>query len=128
MRISDWSSDVCSSDLLDLFGGARRGLEASQARLQAAQASWDEARVTLAAEVADAYVQRRYCDHLLVLYQDTLDSRRNTERLTSLTLNAGFVAPADAAQASSGSYDSETPLTPQQGIGYRKSGGEGKDV
>src|SRR3546814_11272219 len=87
MRISDWSSDVCSSDLngsldasweLDLFGGARRGLEASQARLQAAQASWDEARVTLAAEVADAYVQRRYCAHLLVLYQDTLDSRRST--------------------------------------------------
>src|SRR3546814_13357730 len=23
MRISDWSSDVCSSDLLDLFAGAR---------------------------------------------------------------------------------------------------------
>src|SRR3546814_766279 len=116
MRISDWSSDVCSSDLLDLFGGARRGLEASQARLQAAQASWDEARVTLAAEVADAYVQRRYCEHLLVLYQDTLDSRRETERLTSLKLNAGFVAPADEAQARAGSYDSENQLIAQQGI------------
>src|SRR3546814_42129 len=101
---------------LDLFGGARRGLEASQARLQAAQASWDEARVTLAAEVADAYVQRRYCEHLLVLYQDTLDSRRETERLTSLKLNAGFVAPADEAQARAGSYDSENQLIAQQGI------------
>src|SRR3546814_5687721 len=101
---------------LDLFGGARRGLEASQARLQAAQASWDEARVTLAAEVADAYVQRRYCAHLLVLYQHTLDSRRETERLTSLKLNAGFVAPADEAQARAGSYDSENQLIAQQGI------------
>lgn len=101
---------------IDLFGGARRGLEASQARLQAAQADWDEARVTLAAEVADAYVQRRYCEHLLVLYQDTLASRRETERLTALKLKAGFVAPADEAQARAGSYDSENQLIAQQGI------------
>src|SRR3546814_17360947 len=26
MRISDWSSDVCSSDLAWVFGGARRGI------------------------------------------------------------------------------------------------------
>src|SRR3546814_20894850 len=30
---------------LDLFGGVRRGREASQERLRAAQGSWDEARV-----------------------------------------------------------------------------------
>lgn len=101
---------------LDLFGGARRGLEASQAHLQAAQDNWDEARVTLAAEVADAYVQRRYCEHLLVLYQDTLASRRETERLTSLKLKAGFVAPADEAQARAGSYDSENQLLAQEGV------------
>lgn len=101
---------------LDLFGGARRGLEASQARLQAAQDNWDEARVTLAAEVADAYVQRRYCEHLRVLYQSTLDSRRETERLTSLKLKAGFVAPADEAQARAGRYDSENQLIAQEGV------------
>src|SRR3546814_9319438 len=69
---------------LDLFGGARRGLEASKARLQAAQASWDEARVTLAAEVADASVQRRYREHLLVLYKDQLDSRGSEEHTAEL--------------------------------------------
>lgn len=101
---------------LDLFGGARRGLEASRARLQAAQADWDEARVTLAAEVADAYVERRYCERLLALYRDTLASRRETERLTSLKLKAGFVAPADEAQARAGRYDSENQLIAQEGV------------
>src|SRR3546814_11383614 len=51
-----------------------------------------------------------------LLYQDTVDSRRETERLTSLKLNAGFVAPADEAQARAGSYDSENQLIAQQGI------------
>ncbi|NKF21047.1 efflux transporter outer membrane subunit [Solimonas marina] len=101
---------------IDLFGGARRGLEASQARLQAAQDNWDEARVTLAAEVADAYVERRYCERLLALYQDTLKSREETERLTTLKLKAGFVAPADEAQAKGARYDSENQLIAQEGV------------
>ncbi|NGY06408.1 efflux transporter outer membrane subunit [Solimonas terrae] len=101
---------------LDLFGGARRDLEASHARLQAAQADWNEARVSLAAEVADAYVERRYCERLLLLYRDTLQSRRETERLTTLKLKAGFVSPADEAQARAGSYDSENQLIAQEGI------------
>ncbi|WP_020647972.1 efflux transporter outer membrane subunit [Solimonas variicoloris] len=101
---------------LDLFGGTRRDLEASQARLQAAQADWHGARVTLAAEVADAYVQRRYCERLIALYRDTLDSRRETERLTTLKLKSGFVAPADEAQARAGRYDSENQLLAQQGL------------
>ncbi|HET8882602.1 MAG TPA: efflux transporter outer membrane subunit [Solimonas sp.] len=101
---------------LDLFGGARRDLEASRARLQAAQADWDDARVSLAAEVADAYVERRYCERLLALYRDTLRSRRETERLTALKLDAGFAAPADAAQARAGRYDSENQLIAQQGV------------
>jgi len=101
---------------VDLFGGARRGLEASRARLQAAQNDWHEARVSLAAEVADAYVGRRYCERLLALYQDTLQSRRETERLTRLKLKAGFVTPADEAQARAARYDSENQLIAQEGI------------
>src|SRR3546814_9514326 len=30
MRISDWSSDVCSSDLVEAAGGFREGFEGSQ--------------------------------------------------------------------------------------------------
>lgn len=101
---------------LDLFGGTRRSLESSRARLQAAEADWHEARVSLAAEVADAYVERRYCERLLALYRDTLESRRATERLTALKLKAGFVAPADEAQARAGSYQSENQLIAQEGI------------
>src|SRR3546814_19050489 len=40
LRSSDWSSDVCSSDLVDLVGGARDrlGLDVEAARLEEAQA------------------------------------------------------------------------------------------
>src|SRR3546814_9403507 len=33
MRISDWSSDVCSSDLIETLGGALRGVETEAADL-----------------------------------------------------------------------------------------------
>lgn len=101
---------------LDVFGGLRRSHQASQARIEAATANWHDARVSLAAEVADAYVERRYCERLLQLYQDTLRSRRETERLTALKVRAGFASPADEAQARAGAYDSENQLIAQEGI------------
>ncbi|MDB5969140.1 MAG: putative outer rane chanel lipoprotein [Hydrocarboniphaga sp.] len=100
---------------LDIFGGARRAYQSDSARLSAARADWHEARVSLAAEVADAYVQRRYCERLLALYRDTLDSRRQTERLTLLKLKAGFAAPSDEDQAQAAAYDSENQLIAQEG-------------
>lgn len=111
-----YSGSVDASWELDLFGGQGRAYEADRARLSAAQADWHEARVSLAAEVADAYVQRRYCERLVALYRETLQSRRETERLTGLKLKAGFVAPADGNQALASVYDSENRLAAQEGV------------
>src|SRR3546814_9624050 len=68
MRISDWSSDVCSSDLqwtysgdlsvaweADLFGRVTRTIEAARADTQAIEAARDMVRVTVAAETARSY-------------------------------------------------------------------------
>src|SRR3546814_1860636 len=41
MRISDWSSDVCSSDLLEHQGGIRRDRAAGRARLAVAEFARD---------------------------------------------------------------------------------------
>src|SRR3546814_14122491 len=62
MRISDWSSDVCSSDLganvsyeVDLFGRVSRSVEAARGDTEAAEANADAVRVIVAADTTPAY-------------------------------------------------------------------------
>jgi len=100
---------------LDLFGGVRRSQQAAVAKAQGAEADWNEARVSLAAEVADTYVQRRYCERLVRLYDDTYKSLDETRKLTDFKLKAGFVAPADAAEARAAAYDAQNQLIAQKG-------------
>jgi NodT family efflux transporter outer membrane factor (OMF) lipoprotein len=57
--ITTYSAGFDASWELDLFGGARRGVEAARARQAAAVWNGRDAAVTLAAEVADAYFTLR---------------------------------------------------------------------
>ncbi|WP_163980765.1 TolC family protein, partial [Raoultella ornithinolytica] len=83
---------------IDLFGGKRRSLEGADARLTASEADWHDARVSLAAEVANTYLQQRECEALVDIGAATLSSRQETLQLTERKFRAGFVAPADFAQ------------------------------
>ena len=47
---------------LDLFGARRSAREAAQARFDGAQATWHDARVSVAAEVATSYTALRACE------------------------------------------------------------------
>lgn len=84
---------------LDLFGKIRRGTEAAQARIDARVNDWHDARISLAAEVADIYVQYRGCELLSDAYARELASTRETARATADLVVAGFSAPADGALA-----------------------------
>jgi len=84
---------------IDLFGGKRRSLEGADARLTASEADWHDARVSLAAEVANTYLQQRECEALVDIDAATLSSRQETLQLTERKFRAGFAAPADYAQA-----------------------------
>ncbi|WP_199031920.1 efflux transporter outer membrane subunit [Ralstonia sp. ASV6] len=99
---------------LDLFGGKRRGLESAGARLTASQADWHDARVTLAAEVANTYLQQRECEALVDIGATTLASRQETLSLTERKFRAGFVAPADYAQAQATVADAVNALESQR--------------
>ena len=57
--ITTYSAGFDANWELDLFGGARRGVEAARAREEAAVWNSRDAAVTLAAEVADAYFALR---------------------------------------------------------------------
>ena len=99
---------------IDLFGANRRGRDAAQARYEGAQADWHDARVSLAAEVAQEYVGLRACQALIKDFAEELASRRESERLTHLKVDSGFDAPADAALTVASSADAAVRLNSQQ--------------
>lgn len=84
---------------IDLFGGNRQAAQAAQERLDGAQAGWHEARVSVAAETANSYVSLRTCERQRVVADNDAKSRAETARLSELSAQAGFTAPAVAALA-----------------------------
>ena len=99
---------------LDLFGGQRRGQEAARARTENAQAQWHDARVSLAAEVAQEYTGLRACEALVRLAAADLQSRRESERMAGLMVAAGMQSVADGALATAGAADAATRAEAQR--------------
>lgn len=84
---------------IDLFGGNAAASDAARERLAGAQAQWHEARVSVAAEVAQQYSSWRHCAQQLAVAESDARSRGETARLSSESEQAGFTAPATAALA-----------------------------
>lgn len=99
---------------IDLFGKVRRNSEAASARVDARIADWHDARVSLAAEVADTYVQYRACELLADTYEREQSSTAATEKATSAAVAAGFNPPSDAALARATSASATSTLLSQR--------------
>jgi len=82
---------------LDLFGKVRRSTESAGARVQARENDWHDARVSLAAEVADTYVQYRACGLLANAYDQELSSMNDTAKATESLVRAGLTASSDGS-------------------------------
>ncbi|HEY8360914.1 MAG TPA: efflux transporter outer membrane subunit [Ramlibacter sp.] len=99
---------------VDLFGGNQAGVDAARARLQGAEAGWHDARVAVAAETANSYLNLRTCERQLAVARNDARSRAETARLTGLSADAGFTAPAVAAQARASAAEGSARATQQQ--------------
>jgi outer membrane protein, multidrug efflux system len=108
------SAGLDASWELDLFGKLRRTSEAAQARVEARTADWHDARVSLAAEVADTYVQYRACTLLAQAYERELASNADTERATAAAVRAGFNASSDGSLARASLASAQSTLVQQQ--------------
>ncbi|HYP31273.1 MAG TPA: efflux transporter outer membrane subunit [Burkholderiaceae bacterium] len=93
------SATLDASWEIDLAGKARRNVEAGQARVEARIADWHDARVSLAAEVADDYTQYRGCRLLADAYDREAASAEITARSTATLVDAGLGAPSDGSLA-----------------------------
>lgn len=98
----------------DLFGGARIYWRGTIARHEGAQAGWHEARVSVAAETANQYYEQRACESLARITRADADSRAETARLSELSANAGFTAPATAALARAAAAEGNGRAVQQQ--------------
>ncbi|RYX96903.1 MAG: efflux transporter outer membrane subunit [Comamonadaceae bacterium] len=98
---------------IDIFGRGRAQRDADEERLRGARAQWHDARVSVAAEVANQYYALRACNALLDVSRADAFSRSETSRLTELAMKAGFEAPATAALARASAAESRNRLTQQ---------------
>jgi outer membrane protein, multidrug efflux system len=96
---------------LDLFGGNRRGINAAQAQVESAQADWHAARLSLVSDIATLYVALRTTEANLGVQELDVISQTKTLELTTLKVQTGFSAPAEASLLRASLANSRNQLT-----------------
>ena len=101
---------------LDLVGANRAANNAAAAQVESSRAQWHEARVSVAAEVANLYYTHANCIQVLGLGFKNVDSQRTTARLVDINAKAGLAAPADAALAKAAAAEANSRLMQQGAV------------
>lgn len=99
---------------LDLWGGVRAGRSAALAQLEASEAAWHDARVSVAAETAQTYVRLRSCDQQSAVQADDARSLARTAGLTDRKVQAGLESPANGALVRASAAQAAASLVAQQ--------------
>lgn len=86
---------------IDIFGGNRARLDASDADALAAVANLRDVQVSIAAEVALAYIQLRGTQEQLASAQSNLASQQETLQITQWRAQAGLITSLEVEQAKS---------------------------
>jgi len=84
---------------IDVFGGARRSVEAAQAEEEASVENLRDVRVTLLAEVARNYVELRGFQTQLAIARQNVEAQQKTFELTKARRDAGRATDFDVARA-----------------------------
>jgi multidrug efflux system outer membrane protein len=84
---------------LDLFGRVRRGVEASSAELQGAEANLRDAQVSVIAEVARTYFELRGQQDQLAVARRNVENQQAAFQLTDARLKAGRGTELDTSRA-----------------------------
>lgn len=93
------SAGMDTSWELDIFGANRLASAAAQSDVKAAEASYEDVKASLAAEVASAYVNLRLAQARLGVAQQNSQSRKETVNLTNLRQQAGLTSSLEVEQS-----------------------------
>jgi len=97
---------------LDLWGKARRGVEAAGANVESAEQARGSASISLTAEVARTYLQLRGAQRQRAIVEADVADERQLLTLTESRSRNGFAAKADAVQQQAELSASEAQLPP----------------
>jgi NodT family efflux transporter outer membrane factor (OMF) lipoprotein len=89
--------------------------EAAQARFGAGDVGWHDARISLAAEVAEVYVELRQCEAELTNAGYSKQSRTAVQEVTKVKESAGLASPMDAARAQANASDGDSNYAAKEG-------------
>ena len=95
---------------LDIFGANRSALSSSEALTEASAATLGGTQVSVAAEVALAYIALRNAQTRLAIARNNLASQAETLQLTQWRLQAGLVTSLEAEQARASSEQTRAQL------------------
>jgi len=84
---------------IDIFGGKQRGIEAATADAAATEANWQQARVSLIAEVAQNYIEVRAYQRRAALTRDNLANQSETLQITTWRYQAGLATASEVERA-----------------------------
>ena len=99
---------------LDLFGGTKRGIEAAEADIAAAEEGTRDVMVSLMAEVALNYIQVRGAQRSLAIARQNIKLQRDTLELTRTRFKAGLTGELDVARSRALVASTEAVLPPIQ--------------
>jgi NodT family efflux transporter outer membrane factor (OMF) lipoprotein len=98
---SDWSLGLDAGWELDFWGRFRRGIEAADAQLLASVAAYDDALVSLVAEVALNYISLRTFEERLAVAHSNVEIQQSSYNIVSEKFRGGAVSKLDEEQAAS---------------------------
>ena len=108
---------------IDLFGHVRRSVEAARADLGAEQANYQDAQVTVAAEVARNYFELRGAQKRLSVARENLSTEHQTLELTQLLDETGRGSELDVQRSRARLKATEATIPPleaaEKQAGYR---------
>ena len=108
---------------IDLFGHVRRSVEAARDDLGAERANYQDAQVTVAAEVARNYFELRGAQKRLAVARENLDTEHRTLELTQLLDETGRGSELDVQRSRARLKATEATIPPleaaEKQAGYR---------
>ncbi|MGN6375163.1 MAG: efflux transporter outer membrane subunit [Sphingomonas sp.] len=110
--ITTYSAGFDTGWEIDLFGGARRGVEAAKARTEAAVWNKRDAAVMLAAEVADAYFALRLDQQQEAILQQEIANRRRALQIAAHIAQVGLVPHIDVTRQNASITTLEAQIEP----------------
>lgn len=111
---TSYSVGASASWEIDIAGGLRRGAEAADAELQAAEASHAGVRILVAAEAADAYFRVRGAQDRIAIARQQEETSRKLLELVRLRLADGIGAERERAQAEAQLAQTRVTIPPLQ--------------